>query len=295
MSSPPQTGRAPAIFRPEGPEPSRRRVRLALDALTPFTRQVIADAVRLAAQEGGAIDCVFVEQASLMRAAVLPSTRELGPGVAPRNLDPTELTRALQRQAEETRRLITRQAAARGLVSSFHIAHGALIDEALAHADEQDLLLAAIAGCEPEPMPSQLVSRTCAAHTMLALVESLSTDLPTLRALLRSMPQMALSVWTHGNNVQNETELQAQLHRLALETGRPASRIQGPVPLRAGQQNQAGQADTLAAQLNSTLERMRPQLLAMQRDMLASLASELSWSMRRRPALLVGIPRSRNH
>ena len=74
--------------------------------------------------------------------------------------------------------------------------------------------------------------------------------------------------------------------RSTRRTWRPANRLEtDPGPDTAA----------LLATLAATLDRLRPQALTMRRDILAGLAAELGWTMRRRPSLLVGIPRPRGH
>ncbi|MGA0794746.1 MAG: hypothetical protein ACO3P0_01525 [Quisquiliibacterium sp.] len=272
------------------PHPVHQRsasIRLALDALTPFTRRAIADAVRLAARSGGRIDCVFVEQIALLRAASLPTTRELSlSGLASRPLQASDIEQALHREAQEARRLLAAQAKAAGLSWSFDIVRGALIEEALRHADPQDLLLAAIAGSEPEPAAASRPGHVPAARPLLALVDDATLELPTLRTLLRALLPASVAVWATGPAASQRQDLDAQISALAAELGRPANRLESaPGP----------DAAALLATLAATLDQLRPQALTMRRDILAGLAAELGWTMRRRPSLLVGIPRPRGH
>jgi hypothetical protein len=262
-------------------------IRLALDALTPFTRRAIADAVRLAARSAGRIDCVFVEQIALLRAASLPATREFSlSGSAPKPLQAPDLEQALHRQAREVRRILSEQAKAAGLVWSFDVVRGALIEEALRHASPHDLMLTAIAGCEPEPVAHTRHGHLPAARPLLALIDDPMLELPTLRSLLRALPSASLAVWATGSAAAHQAELDAQLVALAAELGRPASRLEtspGTDPA------------TLLTALVATLDRLRPQTLTMRRDILAALAADLDWTMRRRPSLLIGIPRPNGH
>ncbi len=132
----------------ELPSSARRRVRLAIDALTPQTRRAIETAVRLAAESGSTVDCLFVEEAELFRAAELPLTREWDVITrSPRRLDTEALRRTLHRQAAEARQALARAALHSRLQWSFEVVRGALLREALLHAGEEDLIVVGVAGC----------------------------------------------------------------------------------------------------------------------------------------------------
>ncbi len=151
--------------RPEQARPAGRRVRLALDALTPQTRRAIDTAVRLALEAGDGIDCVFVEEMELLRAAELPFTRELGVlGSGPRRLDPADLMRTLRRQAEETRRALEQAAQRSRLHWSFEVVRGALLNEALQRAGEHDLIVIGLAGCDVDGMIERAIEREALAE-----------------------------------------------------------------------------------------------------------------------------------
>lgn len=127
----------------------QRRVRLAIDALTPQTRRAIETAVRLAAESGGTVDCVFVEEVELFRAAELPLTREWDVITrSPRRLDTDALLRTLRRQAAEARRALAQAALRSRLQWSFEVVRGALLQEALQRAGEEDLIVVGMAGCD---------------------------------------------------------------------------------------------------------------------------------------------------
>jgi hypothetical protein len=87
------------------PTPRAGRVRLSIGALNPLTRQAIESAVRLAANGDGRIDCLFVEDVDLFRAASLPLTREFGVATsgAARRFDAQGLAGALRQQAARAR------------------------------------------------------------------------------------------------------------------------------------------------------------------------------------------------
>jgi hypothetical protein len=260
------------------------RVRLAIDALTPLTRQAIESAVSLASQGAVRLDCVFVEPLELFHAASLPLTREFGMAMpAPRRLERLELERALQLQAGRARRLLEQTAGAVRLEFSFEVTRGALLDEAMRRAAPQDLLVVGAAGCELDLPATPRVSGREPQRTLLALVESLPADLATLRALLRAIPGATLAVWAAGEAAGSASEIEAQFDALERELGRPLRRL----PRAAGAQPQL-----LGAALAQTLAELRPQLLTLRRETLAGLAAELAWSMRRRPALLVATPRA---
>lgn len=257
------------------------RVRLAIDALTPLTRQAIEGAVSLAAEGGWALDCVFVEQLELIRAAALPSTRVLGmTGASPRSLDPEDLERALRQQAAQAQRLIGQAALGANLEWSFEVARGAILEEALRRAEPRDLLVVGVAGCELDLPQAPRPSSREPQRTLLALVESLPEDLATIRAALRALPGGSLAIWAAGEAARSAAELELQVAALEHELGRPLRRLPA-----------AAQAQVLATALEQALAELRPRLLALQRETLAALAADLAWSLRRRPAMLVAVPR----
>lgn len=261
-------------------KPKASRVRLTIDALTPLTRQAIEGAASLAAEGERELDCVFVEQAELLRAAALPPTRVFGvTSASPRSLEPDELERALRQQAAQAQRLIAQVARAANLQWSFEVARGALIDEALRRAQPEDLLVLGIAGCELElPQPPRILGRE-PQRTLLALVESLPDDLATIRAALRALPGGSLAVWAAGEAARSAAELELQVAALERELGLPLRRL--PSAELA-----------LPQSVERALAQLRPRLLALQRETLVALAAELAWSLRRRPAVLVAVPRA---
>jgi len=264
--------------------PRAGRVRLAIDALTPFTRQAIESAVSLASQGAVRLECVFVEPLELFHAASLPLTREVGVALAsPRPLERSGLERALELQARQAQRLLAQAAQAARLDYSFEVTRGPLLDEALRRAAPQDLLVVGAAGCELELPATARERGRGAQRTLLALVESLPADLPMLRALLRAMPGATLAVWAAGEAAGSAAALDAQFDALERELGYPLRRLAGAA---------GAQPPVLAAALAQALSELRPPLLTLRRETLATLAAELAWSMRRRPTLVVATPRA---
>ncbi|MFP5461550.1 MAG: hypothetical protein ACLGII_08225 [Gammaproteobacteria bacterium] len=144
----------------EGGAGAHRRVRLAIDALTPQTRRAIDTAVRLALEAGDSIDCVFVEELELFRAAELPFTRELGVfSRAPRRFDTIDLIHALRRQAAEARQALAQAAARSRLHWSFEVVRGALLREALQRAGEDDLIVIGVAGFDVDGAIERAIER----------------------------------------------------------------------------------------------------------------------------------------
>jgi hypothetical protein len=124
-----------------------RRVRLAIGALTPQTRHALEAAVGIALATGEPIDCVFVEEVELFRAAALPVTRELTATTGrTQHFETAHLERALQRQAAETRALLAQAAARTRLQWHFAVVRGALIAAALEGAGEHDVIVVGISG-----------------------------------------------------------------------------------------------------------------------------------------------------
>jgi len=161
------------------------------------------------------------------------------------------------------------------------VARGALLDEALRRAAPQDLLVVAAGGCELD-LPSASRDRGGApVRTLLALVESLPADLPTLRALLRALPGTSLAVWAAGEAARSSATLDAQFAAIERELGHPLRRLPG-----------TAEPGLIADALARTLSELRPQLLTLRRETLAALAADLAWSMRRRSAMLVATPQA---
>ncbi len=262
-------------------EPGARRaarVRLAIGALSPLTRQAIDSAVRLAAEGQGRLDCVFVEDADLFRAASLPLTREFGVATsAARSFDARDLAGALRKQAERARQEVERAAHAARLGVSFEVARGALLDEALQRAGAQDLLVVAAAGLDPEEATPPRRPGTTQALTLLALVESLPADSALLRAALRAVPGASLALWAAGEAAQSAAALEAECRLLERELGRPLRRVQAGAPAEVGA-------------LLAALSQSRARMLAIRRETLAALAGEVGWCLRRRSAVLVAAP-----
>lgn len=172
--------------RPDDRKPVRR-VRLALDALTPQTRRAIDTAVRLALEAGDGIDCVFVEEVELFRAAELPVTRELGVlSPSPRRFETPDLVQALRRQAAEARRALEQAALRSRLHWSFEVVRGALLREALERAGEQDLIVIGLAGCDVDGVIERAIEREALAAMAAEPGWSLRRRSTTLVAYPRS-------------------------------------------------------------------------------------------------------------
>ena len=149
----PQAG-GPLEPRPQG------HVRLAIGSLTPQTRRAIDTAIRLALEAGIPIDCIFVEELDLFRAAELPLTRELGVLTrAPRRFDTGDLVQALRRQAADARRALAQAAIRSRLQWSFEVVRGALLREALLRAGEQDLIVISLSGCDADGAIERAIER----------------------------------------------------------------------------------------------------------------------------------------
>lgn len=124
-----------------------RRVRLVIGALTPQTRHALEAAVGIALAAGEPIDCVFVEEVELFRAAALPVTRELAATTGrTQHFEIAHLERALRRQAAETRALLAQAAARTRLQWHFEVVRGALLAAALEGAGEHDVIVVGISG-----------------------------------------------------------------------------------------------------------------------------------------------------
>ncbi len=264
--------------RTESAAPRARNVRLAIGALTPLTRQAIESAARLAQLGAGRLDCLFVEDAELFRAAALPLTREFGVVArSPRRFEPPDLERAMRQQAAQVRRLIAQAAQAAHLEWTFEVARGALLDEALRSANPDDLMVVGMSGCEFDaPIAGPVVARP-PPRTLLALIESLPGDVALLRAAIHAVPGAALTVWTPGAALHPAGSPDAQWAALERELGRPLTRLETA-------------ALVAPESVAEALARLRPRLLALQRVRLAALASEIAFTLRRRSAMLVATP-----
>ena len=260
--------------------PRAARVRLSIGGLNPLTRQAIDSAVRLAANGDGRIDCLFVEDVDLFRAASLPLTREFGVATSgtARRFDAQDLAGALRQQAARARQAVEMAAHAARLAVSFEVTRGALLEEALRHADADDLLVVAAAGLEPDEAQAPRRKTVSRGLSLLALVESLPADSTLLRAALRAMPGASLALWAAGEAARSGAALEDQCLLLERELGAPLRRVQAGAPAEVG---------ALVAALSQSQARM----LAMRRDTLAALSGELGWCLRRRSAVLLATPR----
>jgi hypothetical protein len=249
---------APHASLPVGPKAGHgrsRRVRLALASVTPATRGAIDAAIRLAQGLATEVDCLFVEEVELFRAAQLPMTREVGRfGSGARRFEPADLAGALARQAALARDEVA-DAALRARVDwTFEVVRGELLSAALQHAQASDLLVIGAAGLVLDTMPAPRAERAVRAARPPA-----------------DSPVVALA----GAHAFGESLLE----RL-LETAF------GHRPLRLP----AFGADD-AARLAQALRQWRSTLLAIERDALAGIAPELSRSLRRVGGVVVAGPR----
>jgi hypothetical protein len=126
------------------PEESRSpagRVLLALESSEP-AQELLAAATELARGLHIELAGLFVEDVALLRMAALPFTREVGlvSGIA-RPIEPRDLERTLQMQAERVRHGLARIAAELALPWSFQVARGSLLEQALEAAAEADLIV----------------------------------------------------------------------------------------------------------------------------------------------------------
>ncbi|MBI1262649.1 MAG: hypothetical protein GC184_13095 [Rhizobiales bacterium] len=101
----------------------KRRMVVGLD--TSFlARETLALAARLAASINARLNGVFVEDENLINLASLPFAREFSLMGNVRELNPTRMQRALQAQAESTKRVLARLAAEAEIDWSFDIKRG---------------------------------------------------------------------------------------------------------------------------------------------------------------------------
>ena len=153
-----------------------RRIRLAIGTLTPNTRRAIDTAVRLAGASGATIDCVFVEEDDLLRAAALPITREVGVVSATSPNLPRQLAGALVRHAALARQALSRAALPARIGWSFEVGRGHLHERALEHAGDQDLVVIGVPCLALEP---SLGTPTRARDALLALIDERLAELQT--------------------------------------------------------------------------------------------------------------------
>jgi hypothetical protein len=232
-----------------------RRVRLALASVTPTTRTAIDAAILLARGLSVEVDCLFVEEAELFRAAQLPTSREVGAfGSGTRRFELPDLAGALARQAALAREEVAGAARRARVAWTFEVVRGELLSAALQHAQASDLLVIGAAGLALDTMPAtrnEQASRTT------------------------RQPAASRVVALAGTGALGESALE----RL-LETAF------GHRPLRLP----AGAGDD-AARLAHALRQWRSSLLAIERETLAGLAPELSRSLRRLGGVVVAGPR----
>jgi len=254
----------------------RHRVRLALGAVTPQTRRAIDSAVRIAHESGSGLECLFVEEAELFRAAELPITREVGASSGrPRRFEPGDLAVGLRRQAIEARQALAQAAAAAELAWTFDVVRGALLPEALQRAAAQDVIVIGVAGLELEVPVRALERPSESATALLALVDSLPEGLAAIRAALQASPRAQVAVWHRLSEPAERAagrDEAALLRALERDLGRPLRPIPRP------------------SDLEEVLAQVRAPLLAVQRQTLLALAPQLVRALRRRGGTVVAGP-----
>jgi len=256
---------------------SGRPIRLAIGAVTPHTRRAIEAALRLAHATGRPVDCLFVEESELFDAASLPITRELGvvAGGA-RRFEPPDLARALERQAEQARRELAQHAQRQRVAWSFATARGRLLQSALERAGEDDTLVIGVPGLELEASLGGAAGDG-GRDRLLAVVESLPRGLSTLRAALDALPRVPLTVWQRRSLEGARAAIDEALAALGRERGQPLQRFAPP------HDGEPTVADVVG--------RLRPRLLAIEREALVATAPELWRALRRLGITVVAGPR----
>ncbi len=117
-----------------------RRIVIAIDA-SPASQAALKATAELAAVWGAELLGIFVEDVNLLRMASLPFASEVGSHSGKfRRVDPDNLRRQLQSQAERARRDLESAAVSRGVPTSFKVARGRVNDELLAALSQADLL-----------------------------------------------------------------------------------------------------------------------------------------------------------
>jgi len=254
-----------------------RPVRLAIGAVTPHTRRAIEAALRLAHVTGRTVDCVFVEEAELFDAAALPITRELGVVASgTRRFEPPDLAGALKRQAEQARRELAQAAQRQRVAWSFETTRGRLPQAALERAAEDDTIVIGVPGLELEAALGGSAGDG-GRRRLLAVVESMPRGLATLRAALDALPLTPLTVWQRATLDDARKALDDALAAIGRELGRPMQRL---APAQDGEPSVA-----------EVVGRLRPQLLAIERETLVTSAPELWRALRRLGITVVAGPR----
>lgn len=117
------------------------RILVLLDG-SRLSRAALAAAADIAGHEGREVLGVFVEEANLLRSAAYPFTREVGGTSGERRpMNRVALEQRLRRLAEQARASLTELAAQRGYACDLSVIRGHVVDEVLALARPQDLLV----------------------------------------------------------------------------------------------------------------------------------------------------------
>ena len=122
-------------------DPPIKRILVALDA-SPGSRFSIRAAVDLAARFGAELIGLFVEDINLLRVARLPFAREVSSfSLTLRSLDPEDMKRQLQAQAQTLRRSLAVAAELHRVHWQFRVAHGPVALEVMRAGADADLMI----------------------------------------------------------------------------------------------------------------------------------------------------------
>jgi len=162
---------------------SPRRVVVGLEAL-PRSRAALRAAADIAARTQVELLALFVEDANLLEWAGLPFAREVGlTSAVARTLDAVAMERRLRAMAHEAQQALAEMARGTSLRWTYRVARGALMDELLAAAAENDLVVAAAVA---EWTPRRLAS---SAHATVLLVQELvRPGTPVVAACSSALP-----------------------------------------------------------------------------------------------------------
>jgi nucleotide-binding universal stress UspA family protein len=163
-----------------------RRILVALDA-SRHSLAALEAAADLAAGLGSELLGIFVEDARLLRIAVLPGAREVSfPFTSAGRLDRERLERQLRAQATQARQALSAACEARRIKWAFRVVRGEVAPEVLAAAMEADLLTLGRAS-RPLDRQARLGSTARAAtrgapHSVLVLQRDAGMKPPTVVA-----------------------------------------------------------------------------------------------------------------
>ncbi|WP_373001909.1 universal stress protein [Marinobacter sp.] len=134
-----------------GPGTAAGRVLILLDG-SQMSYAALDAAVAIAANTGADVLGVFVEELNLLRSAGYGFAREVGASTgASRPFDQRELEQRMQRLANQARRALAGAVAPYGGAHTLSIARGHVVDEVLALAGPQDLLVLGRVGWSSAP------------------------------------------------------------------------------------------------------------------------------------------------